>query len=103
MLQFLFGFQIFIAIVISLIIILQKSSSDGIITSGSGKINHISQNAFINKLIMILIFIFMGNSLILSRYSIRKLKNDHPIIHSLESSITQNDKRENVNIVPNME
>ena len=103
MLQFLFVFQIFMAVVISVIIILQNSNSDGIITSGSGKINHVSQNTFVNKLIMILIFIFMGNSLILSRYSIRKLKDDHPIINSLETTVTQNDKRENINIVPNME
>lgn len=103
MLRFLFGFQIFIAILISFIVIFQNSSSDGIISNSNGAINHVSQNTFIGKSVMILIFIFMANSVILSRYSAHKLENDHRIIHSLESPIIQGDKLENTNNVPNME
>ena len=56
MLPFLFGFQIFITILLSLVIIFQKSSSDGIVVSNAGgQMPSRSQATFISKFTILLI------------------------------------------------
>lgn len=93
MLPFLFGFQIFITILLSLVIIFQKSSSDGIVVSNAvGQMPSRSQATFISKFTILLILIFMANSLLLAKNSLNKHSNDKSIIQSLENEHMQEDK-----------
>ncbi len=104
MFSLLFGVQIFITILIALVIVFQKSSSDGIVTSNLGNsIPSSSQTSFISKFTMFLVFIFMANSLFLARHSINEYKQNKSIITSLENkSATTEINEENVG-VPKME
>ena len=104
MISFLFGFQIFLTILISLVIVFQKSSSDGIVVSNSGgQIPSSAQNSFISKFTIFLIFIFMANSLILAKNSISNNKESSSIIKSLENENISEDKIIHENNVPKME
>ena len=104
MISFLFGFQIFITILISLIIVFQKSSSDGIVVSNNGgQIPSNAQHSFISKFTIFLIFIFMANSLILARNSISQNKEGSAIIKSLESDNISKDVIVSDDNVPKME
>ena len=98
---FLFGFQIFITILVSLIIVFQKSSSDGIVSSNSGsQVSSRSQTMFISKITVMLIFIFMMNSIFLARESI---DGSNSIIKSLENEIAPKYRVKDENNVPKME
>ena len=91
MFSFLFGFQIFITILIALVIVFQKSSSDGIVTSNiGGTIPSSSQASFISKLTIFLICVFMINSLFLAKNSINEYKHSKSIITSLENKTLEN-------------
>jgi preprotein translocase subunit SecG len=104
MISFLFGFQIFITILISLIIVFQKSSSDGIVVSNNGgQIPSNAQHSFISKFTIFLIFIFMANSLILARNSISQNKEGSAIIKSLENENISKDVIVSDDNVPKME
>lgn len=104
MLSFLFGFQIFITILISLVIIFQKSSTDGIVvTNSGGQMPSRSQTSFITKFTILLVFIFMANSLLLARNSLEKDSNYKSMIQSLENQSMFQDKVENNPNVPKME
>ncbi|WHA04832.1 preprotein translocase subunit SecG [Candidatus Bandiella numerosa] len=104
MLSFLFGFQIFITILISLVIIFQKSSSDGIVVSNAGgQMPSRSQTSFISKFTIFLILIFMANSLLLAKNSVNKHSDEQSIIKSLESEHAHEDKVAGETNVPKME
>ena len=104
MLPFLFGFQIFITILLSLVVIFQKSSSDGIVVSNAGgQMPSRSQATFISKFTILLILIFMANSLLLAKNSASEHGNDKSIIKSLENEYIHEDKVTDRTNVPKME
>lgn len=99
---YLFAFQILITVLLTLVIIFQKSSSDGIINSKSdSSVPTNSQMSFVNKITILFIVLFIGNSLLLARNSIKRYKDNKSLISSLKDKdqiVEQND----VN-VPKME
>lgn len=104
MLSFLLGFQIFITILIALVIVFQKSSSDGIVTSNvGGTVPSSSQTSFISKFTIFLILMFMISSLLLAKNSINKYKQDKSIITSLENKPAVTETNEGNVAVPKME
>ena len=99
MLSFLLILQIFITVLMSLIIVLQNCSDDSVILS-----NHINRTqcvvlgTFIEKLTIILIFLFMTNSLLLTKRSFKKSICNKPISKSLENQLlTESYIKENSN------
>ncbi|WPX96303.1 preprotein translocase subunit SecG [Candidatus Bandiella euplotis] len=82
----LFGFQIFITILIAIVIVFQKSSSDGIVSSNIGnQLPSNSQTSFISKFTIFLVFVFMANSLILAKDCISRYQREKSIINALEN------------------
>jgi protein translocase SecG subunit len=103
MTHFLFGFQIFFSILIALVVVFQKSSSDGIVSNTDHNFTSGAQTTFINRFTIFLIFIFMANSLFLARQSIKQYQNNKSIISSLENeAVVQESKEKSIN-VPKME
>ena len=100
----LFGFQIFITVLIALVIVFQKSSSDGIVTSNlGGNIPSNSQTSFISKFTIFLICLFMANSLFLARNYINEYKKNKQIITSLENKSEIKELNEEEINVPKIE
>ena len=99
----LLNLQIFITILISLIIVLQKSGSDGILPNSNNQVSGVSRVTFINKVTIALIFIFMTNSLFLARSSLNKSTDNKSIVRSLEGKEMLQDKIINDTDVPKME
>lgn len=98
MLSFSLAFQIFITIVMSIIVVLQKSSADGVIVTNNKFSNRV-HGSFFSKVCIILIFIFMLNSLILARTFTSKSFNSESVIESLENKSTNTDSK----YIPQME
>ena len=86
MTNFLFALQIFIAIVMSSVIILQKCSGDGIVTVNyNSQIPNNTQHSFIDKLVIFLILIFMINSLVLAKNATSQTKGNLSLTETLEN------------------
>lgn len=96
MLQILLVFHIILAITLIGIILLQKSSSDGLKGIGGGGndaiISSSSSANFMTKLTTILAIIFMVNSLILGNLS--NVNSDKTIIDELESKTQKEEKQD---------
>ena len=72
MFTFLSILQIFVTIFVSLFIVFQKSNNDNMIIKNiNNPAFNKSHNLFANKCIMFLVFIFITNSLLLSKYSMQ--------------------------------
>ena len=101
---FLLGFQIFITILISVVIVLQKSSSNGIIVNNySSNILGSSQYFIVSKITIFFIFMFMVNSLVLAKISINQRTKNSTIIKSLEYNDFSRDRVTSNDNVPKME
>jgi preprotein translocase subunit SecG len=100
----LFGFQIFITILIAVVIVFQKSSSDGIVSSNVGnQLPSNAQTSFISKFTIFLVVVFMANSLFLAKDSINKYTKEKSIITSLENEPAIAEGGEKGADVPKME
>jgi preprotein translocase subunit SecG len=100
----LFGFQIFITILIALVIVFQKSSSDGIVSSNMGnQLPNNSQTSFISKFTIFLVVVFMANSLLLAKDSVNKYTKEKSIITSLENELIPVESDAHDADVPNLE
>ncbi len=85
-------------------IVLQKSSSDGIVVSNtSSQMPSRGQFTFVSKFTIVLIFVFLTNSLLLAKDSINTFAGDKSILRSLENEVMSENKTQGQSSVPKME
>jgi len=86
--SFVFSFQILTIIMLLLIILFQRSSGDGVMTSSNDiKRSVNSPEPLVRKFTILLIFIFMVNSIILARNYVQNSYSD-----VINESINDEDK-----------
>lgn len=101
---FLIGIQIFTTLLLSMIITFQNSSSDGIVTNNNNRqVTDISHTTFSTKLTVILITIFIFNSLILAKYTFSEHINNKSIVQSLEDKEINHALTVSTDNIPKME
>ena len=88
-----------LSIALIMIIIFQKSNSEGIISTTYSPSTVRNATSIIRKITILLIFCFFTNSLFLARHGILTQKDAKTFINSLEGSrIIQNNHEKNIHV-----